>query len=37
PKGYAHSIYTFIKSLIPVGRTLKLQDQDNNEIITFNS
>ncbi|ATQ15481.2 DUF735 family protein (plasmid) [Borrelia miyamotoi] len=37
PKGYAHSIYNFLKSLIPVGRTLKLQDQNNNEIITFNS
>ncbi|AOW96211.1 DUF735 family protein [Borrelia miyamotoi] len=37
PKGYAHSIYNFLKSLIPVGRILKLQDQNNNEIISFNS
>lgn len=37
PKGYAESIYTFLKNLIPVGRTLKLQGKDNEEIITFNA
>ncbi|ETZ17714.1 hypothetical protein BDCR2A_01354 [Borrelia duttonii CR2A] len=36
PKGYSQSIYSFIKNLIPIGRTLKLYDKDNTEIITFN-
>ncbi|AHH03886.1 MULTISPECIES: DUF735 family protein [Borrelia] len=36
PKGYSHSIYAFIKNLIPIGRVLKITNNENIEIITFN-
>ncbi|WP_081725126.1 DUF735 family protein, partial [Borrelia coriaceae] len=36
PKGYAESIYTFLKNLIPIGRALKLYDMENKEIAKFN-
>ncbi len=37
PKGYDHSIYTFIKRIIPIGRVLKINNTDGNNIITFNN
>ncbi|WP_418905223.1 DUF735 family protein (plasmid) [Borreliella finlandensis] len=37
PKGYDHSIYAFIKRIIPIGRTLKINDKDGQNIITFNN
>ncbi|WP_445436335.1 DUF735 family protein [Candidatus Borreliella tachyglossi] len=37
PKGYSHSIYAFIKELIPIGRVLKLYDKEDQELITFNN
>ncbi|WP_418909635.1 DUF735 family protein (plasmid) [Borreliella lanei] len=37
PKGYDHSIYAFIKRIIPIGRTLKINDKDGTNIITFNN
>ncbi|AYE37090.1 hypothetical protein DB313_06195 (plasmid) [Borrelia turcica IST7] len=37
PKGYSHSIYAFIKNLIPIGRVLRLIDKDNQDIISFNT
>ncbi|UPA09602.1 DUF735 family protein (plasmid) [Borrelia nietonii YOR] len=36
PKGYAESIYSFLKNLIPIGRALKLYDIENKEIAKFN-
>ncbi len=37
PKGYDHSIYAFIKRIIPIGRVLKINNTDGNNIITFNN
>ncbi|WP_215536403.1 DUF735 family protein [Borreliella bavariensis] len=37
PKGYDHSIYAFIKRIIPIGRVLKINDKDGKNIITFNN
>ncbi|WP_424632745.1 DUF735 family protein [Borreliella lusitaniae] len=37
PKGYDHSIYAFIKRIIPIGRVLKINDKDGHNIITFNN
>ncbi|WP_210360467.1 DUF735 family protein, partial [Borreliella garinii] len=37
PKGYDHSIYAFIKKIIPIGRVLKINDKDGQNIITFNN
>ncbi|WP_215535910.1 DUF735 family protein [Borreliella bavariensis] len=37
PKGYDHSIYAFIKGIIPIGRVLKINNQTGNNIITFNN
>ncbi|WP_187981669.1 MULTISPECIES: DUF735 family protein [Borreliella] len=37
PKGYDHSIYAFIKGIIPIGRVLKINNQDGANIITFNN
>ncbi|EEH00280.1 conserved hypothetical protein (plasmid) [Borreliella finlandensis] len=37
PKGYDHSIYAFIKRIIPIGRVLKINDKDSKNIITFNN
>ncbi len=37
PKGYDHSIYAFIKGIIPIGRVLKINNTDGNNIITFNN
>ncbi|MGF7102164.1 DUF735 family protein [Borreliella kurtenbachii] len=37
PKGYDHSIYAFIKEIIPIGRVLKINNKDGNNIITFNN
>ncbi|WP_418455534.1 DUF735 family protein (plasmid) [Borreliella californiensis] len=37
PKGYDHSIYAFIKGIIPIGRVLKINNKDGNNIITFNN
>ncbi|WP_418457496.1 DUF735 family protein [Borreliella andersonii] len=37
PKGYDHSIYAFIKRIIPIGRVLKINDKDGTNIITFNN
>ncbi|WP_146124664.1 DUF735 family protein, partial [Borreliella burgdorferi] len=36
-KGYDHSIYAFIKRIIPIGRVLKINNTDGNNIITFNN
>ncbi|UPA13785.1 DUF735 family protein [Borrelia turicatae] len=36
PKGYAESIYSFLKNLIPIGRALRLYDMENKEIAKFN-
>ncbi|APQ15673.1 hypothetical protein BLA33_04870 (plasmid) [Borreliella garinii] len=36
PKDYDHSIYAFIKRIIPIGRVLKINDKDGKNIITFN-
>ncbi|WP_215539978.1 DUF735 family protein [Borreliella bavariensis] len=37
PKGYDHSIYAFIKGIIPIGRVLKINNETGNNIITFNN
>ncbi|WP_342039206.1 DUF735 family protein [Borreliella garinii] len=37
PKGYDHSIYAFIKGIIPIGRVLKINNKDGANIITFNN
>ncbi|MCD2379800.1 DUF735 family protein [Borreliella burgdorferi] len=37
PKGYDHSIYAFIKRIIPIGRVLKINDKNGKNIITFNN
>ncbi|WP_418909558.1 DUF735 family protein (plasmid) [Borreliella sinica] len=37
PKGYDHSIYAFIKGIIPIGRVLKINNKDGENIITFNN
>ncbi len=37
PKGYDHSIYAFIKRIIPIDRVLKINDKDGKNIITFNN
>ncbi|WP_420025160.1 DUF735 family protein (plasmid) [Borreliella yangtzensis] len=37
PKGYDHSIYAFIKRIIPIGRILKINDKNGKNIITFNN
>ncbi|WP_215535950.1 DUF735 family protein [Borreliella bavariensis] len=37
PKGYDHSIYAFIKEIIPIGRVLKINNKDGANIITFNN
>ncbi|WP_421136299.1 DUF735 family protein (plasmid) [Borreliella yangtzensis] len=37
PKGYDHSIYAFIKRIIPIGRVLKINNKDGANIITFNN
>ncbi|WP_418885632.1 DUF735 family protein [Borreliella tanukii] len=37
PKGYDHSIYAFIKRIIPIGRVLKINNKDGENIITFNN
>ncbi|WP_418905447.1 DUF735 family protein (plasmid) [Borreliella turdi] len=37
PKGYDHSIYAFIKRIIPIGKILKINDKDGKNIITFNN
>lgn len=37
PKGYDHSIYAFIKGIIPIGRVLKINNEDGANIITFNN
>ncbi|UPA18499.1 DUF735 family protein (plasmid) [Borrelia puertoricensis] len=36
PKGYSHSIYAFIKGMIPIGRKLKIIDNQNIEVVSFN-
>ncbi|MBB6043691.1 DUF735 family protein, partial [Borreliella yangtzensis] len=37
PKGYDHSIYAFIKRIIPIDRVLKINNKDGANIITFNN
>ncbi|KEO61934.1 DUF735 family protein [Borreliella garinii] len=37
PKGYDHSIYAFIKGIIPIGRVFKINNKDGTNIITFNN
>ncbi|WP_210753290.1 DUF735 family protein [Borreliella valaisiana] len=37
PKGYDHSIYAFIKGIIPIGRVPKINNKDGANIITFNN
>ncbi|APJ09466.1 hypothetical protein BLA32_06285 (plasmid) [Borreliella afzelii] len=32
-----HSIYAFIKGIIPIGRVLKINNEDGANIITFNN
>ncbi|WP_215538064.1 DUF735 family protein [Borreliella bavariensis] len=36
-KGYDHSIYAFIKGIIPIGRVLKINNKNGANIITFNN
>nr|WP_210378214.1 DUF735 family protein [Borreliella garinii] len=35
PKGWNHSIYEFIKRIIYIGRMLKINKKDGQNIITF--
>ncbi|UPA18606.1 DUF735 family protein [Borrelia puertoricensis] len=35
PKGYEHSIYAFIKKLIPIGRVLKIQNHEGKFVREF--
>ncbi|WP_210753341.1 DUF735 family protein [Borreliella valaisiana] len=37
PKGYDHSIYAFIKRIIPIDKVLKINNKDSENIITFNN
>ncbi|WP_268744145.1 DUF735 family protein [Borrelia persica] len=36
PKEYEHSIYAFIRKLIPIGRILKIQNHEGIYIKEFN-